>query len=83
MEETPDPTAAKKKYSRTPLNSLVDEISGVLVGLLVTYVDDILYLSEVHIVNALHAFVLEEWPASALEWVNEKVAARYLGVEIL
>ena len=60
-----------------------DEVSGVLVGLLVTYVDDILYLSEAYIVNALHAFVLEEWPASALEWVNEKVAARYLGVEIL
>ncbi|CAE7377458.1 GIP, partial [Symbiodinium pilosum] len=52
----------------TPLNSLVDEISGVLVGLLVTYVDDILYLSEVHIVNALHAFVLEE------EWVERAEA---------
>ena len=73
----------RQTLAESELWMVLDEISGVLVGLLVTYVDDILYLSEVHIVDALHAFVLEEWPASALEWVNEKVAARYLGVEIL
>ena len=73
----------RQTLAESELWMVLDDVSGILVGLLVTYVDDILYLSEVHIVNALHAFVLEEWPASALEWVNEKIAARYLGVEIL
>ena len=73
----------KPTIAETELWMVLDEASGLLLGLLVTYVDDILYLGEAHIVKALHAFVLEKWPASALEWVNDKVAVRYLGVEIL
>ena len=73
----------RQTLAESELWMVVDENSGVLVGLLVTYVDDILYLSEVHIVDALHAFVVEKWPASALEWINAKTAVRYLGVEVL
>ena len=69
--------------SETELWMVLNEATGELLGLVVTYVDDILYLGEVAVVNAIHSFVLEKWPASALEWVNDKVAARYLGVEIL
>ena len=60
---------------------VLDESSGELLGLVVTYVDDILYLGELYIINALHSFVVEKWPA--MEWVNDKIAVRYLGVEIL
>ena len=69
--------------SETELWMVLDESSGELLGLVVTYVDDILYLGELYIINALHSFVVEKWPASPLEWVNDKVAVRYLGVEIL
>ena len=69
--------------SETELWMVLDEGTGELLGLVVTYVDDILYLGEVPIINAVHSFVIEKWPASALEWVNEKIAVRYLGVEIL
>ena len=60
-----------------------DEQTNQLYGLLVTYVDDLFYFGEEQIIRALHKFILEEWPASELEWVNEEVAVRYLGVEIL
>ena len=39
--------------------------------------------TELYIINALHSFVAEKWPASPLECVNDKIAVRYLGVEIL
>ena len=69
--------------SETELWMVLDESSGKLLGLVVTYVDDILYLGELYVINALHSFVVEKWPASPLEWVNDKLAVRYLGVEIL
>ena len=69
--------------SETELWIVLDEGTGELLGLVVTYVDDILYLGHAPIINAVHSFVVEKWPASALEWVNEKIEVRYLGVEIL
>eukprot|EP00439_Symbiodinium_sp_Y106_P050041 s545_g6.t1 len=51
-------------------------------GLMVLYVDDIAYFSTEAIVLAIHAFVVEEWPASELEWITEANTVRYLGVEI-
>ena len=60
-----------------------DESTNQLYGILVTYVDDLFYFGESELVCVLHKFILEEWPASDLEWVNEENAVRYLGVEIL
>ncbi|CAE7857524.1 TY2B-DR3, partial [Symbiodinium necroappetens] len=59
------------------------ESSGKLHGLMVLYVDDILYLSDKDVIEAVHRFITEEWPTSPLEWLNEHKAVRYLGVEIL
>ena len=59
-----------------------EECTKELYGLLVTYVDDLLYFGKRDLIEALHRFVLEEWPASDLEWINEDLAVRYLGVEI-
>ena len=59
------------------------EESGALLGLVVTYVDDLLYLGSVAVIQELHRFVELEWPSSPLEWINEKIPVRYLGVEIL
>ena len=69
--------------AETELWLVKDEVTDTLVGLLVTYVDDILYFGERAVVLALHAFVEEEWPASSLEWINPTVPVRYLGVEVL
>ena len=60
-----------------------DESTNQLYGILVTYVDDLFFFGESELVCVLHKFILEEWPASDLEWVNEENAVRYLGVEIL
>ena len=59
------------------------EVTGVLYGLMVLYVDDILYLSNREVITAIHEFVTSEWPTSPLEWLEEHKAVRYLGVEIL
>ena len=69
--------------AETELWLVKDEVTDTLVGLLVTYVDDILYFGERAVVLALRAFVEEEWPASSLEWINPTVPVRYLGVEVL
>ena len=68
--------------SESELWMILDEITGVLCGLVVLYVDDIAYFSTAEIIKALHAFVTEEWPASPLEWIGEGPPARYLGMEI-
>eukprot|EP00439_Symbiodinium_sp_Y106_P044585 s732_g5.t1 len=52
----------------------------LLVGVLVTYVDDLLYLAERELIEALHSWLCEEWPSSPLEWTT--TGTRYLGVEI-
>ena len=52
-----------------------------LVGVLVTYVDDLLYLAESAVITAVHSWLSKEWPSAPLEWTKE--GTRYLGVEIL
>eukprot|EP00439_Symbiodinium_sp_Y106_P069658 s1140_g12.t1 len=52
----------------------------VLTGVLVTYVDDLLYLAEEQVIVMLHAWLCEDWPSSPLEWTSD--GTRYLGVEI-
>ena len=53
-----------------------------LVGCIITYVDDLFYLSESEIVATVHAWVVEEWPCSALEWASSPGGTRYLGMEV-
>ena len=52
-------------------------------GVVVTYVDDLLYLGAEGVIKALHEFVELEWLTSLLEWINEVTPVRYLGVENL
>ncbi|CAE7876411.1 TY5A [Symbiodinium sp. KB8] len=52
----------------------------VLTGVLVTYVDDLLYLAENQVIIAMHSWLCEDWPSSPLEWTVD--GTRYLGVEI-
>ena len=52
----------------------------LLQGLLVTYVDDLLYLAKREIIRQLHAKISSIWPCSALEF-SEK-GLRYLGMEL-
>ena len=53
-----------------------------LEGCIITYVDDLFYVSRTEIVTAVHAWVLEEWPCSALEWASASGGTRYLGMEV-
>ena len=68
--------------SEPELWTIIDEVSGVLYGLMVLCVDDIAYFSTKDIVNAVHEYVVKDWPASPLEWIGEAEPVRYLGVEI-
>ncbi|CAE7467813.1 RE1 [Symbiodinium necroappetens] len=56
--------------------------AGILVGLLVTYVDDLLYLSKPWIVQKLHDWISSMWPTSVLAWATDTEGLRYLGVEV-
>ncbi|OLQ06917.1 Copia protein [Symbiodinium microadriaticum] len=63
---------------------IVYQVNGeqdTLVGVLVTYVDDLLYLAESAVITAVHSWLSKEWPSAPLEWTKE--GTRYLGVEIL
>ena len=53
-----------------------------LVGCIITYVDDLLYVAAGGVVKAVHEWVLEEWPRSQLEWASENGGTRYLGMEV-
>ncbi|CAE7216076.1 Cfap91 [Symbiodinium sp. CCMP2592] len=53
-----------------------------LVGLVVTYVDDIFYIGPVKIVEKIHGWVSAEWPCSGLEWASAPEGIRYLGMEV-
>ncbi|CAE6961298.1 RE1, partial [Symbiodinium sp. CCMP2456] len=55
---------------------------GGLLALLITYVDDLLYLANKSLIAALHSWVQEAWPCSELEWADSKEGTRYLGMEI-
>ena len=68
--------------SESELWMILDEVTGVLYGLVVLYVDDIAYFSTTEIIEALHTFVTEAWPASPLEWIGDGSPVRYLGMEI-
>ena len=58
----------------------VEGAPDVLAGVLVTYVDDLLYLAENQVIVKLHTWLCEEWPSSPLEWTTD--GTKYLGVEI-
>ena len=51
-----------------------------LMGLLVTYVDDLLYLAKRAIIQLLHAKIASIWPCSEPEFSNKGL--RYLGMEL-
>ncbi|CAE7828798.1 RE1 [Symbiodinium sp. CCMP2592] len=72
----------KPTVSEPELWIILDEVTGIMYGLMVLYVDDIAYFSTEPIVLAVHAYVVKEWPASDLEWITEANSVRYLGVEI-
>ncbi|CAE7397602.1 GIP [Symbiodinium sp. CCMP2592] len=46
------------------------------------YVDDILYIGEVPVIEAVQRWLTSEWKASELSWASEKVDIRFLGLEI-
>ncbi|CAE7211932.1 GIP, partial [Symbiodinium necroappetens] len=51
-----------------------------LKGILVTYVDDILYLADNPVINLLHGRIGAIWPCSPLEYATDGL--RYLGMEL-
>ena len=53
-----------------------------LLGCIITYVDDLFYVSEREIIVAVHEWVLEAWPCSPLEWASMVGGTRYLGMEV-
>ena len=55
---------------------------GNLIGLIITYVDDLFYLSTPEVIETLHKWVEAEWPCSALEWANSEDGTRYLGLTV-
>ncbi|CAE7295400.1 TY5A, partial [Symbiodinium sp. CCMP2592] len=59
-----------------------EEGRGTLVGLLVTYVDDLFYIGPQRLVLAMHGWVKAEWPCSDLQWASDPGGVRYLGMEI-
>ena len=60
----------------------VVQSQGSLLALIITYVDDLFYLSDKPIVEAIHSWVQEAWPCSELEWADGLCGTRYLGMEI-
>ena len=72
----------KQAVSDSELWLLRDIETGELYGLLVVYVDDLMYLAEGPVVEELHKAITALWPTSTLEWVDAKKGVRYLGVEI-
>ncbi|CAE7450198.1 RE1 [Symbiodinium sp. CCMP2592] len=50
-------------------------------GLLLVYVDDILFLSTKEIVLKVYQWLIQDWKCSALEWMHEGFI-RFLGIEL-
>ena len=46
------------------------------------YVDDLLYVGEPPVIEAVHAWITSEWKASPLTWASEECTLRFLGLEI-
>ena len=61
---------------------ILREADEGLAGFVITYVDDLFYISEYGIVRAVHAWIEEDWPCSSLEWARNKGGTRYLGMEV-
>ncbi|CAE7236687.1 RE1, partial [Symbiodinium sp. KB8] len=72
----------KQAVSESELWLLQDEQTKELHGLLVVYVDDLMYLAEGPVVESLHKAIMAMWPISNLEWIDGAKSVRYLGVEI-
>ena len=53
-----------------------------LCGILVTYVDDLLYLCLKCVMEVLHQAIKEMWPCSSLELAAQEEGVRYLGMEL-
>ena len=53
----------------------------ILRGILVTYVDDLLYMGQRELIVQIHEKVSSIWPCSALEFADEGL--RYLGMELV
>ena len=51
-------------------------------GVLVTYVDDLLYLCLKCVMEVLHQAVKDMWPCSTLEFAAQGEGVRYLGMEL-
>ena len=61
---------------------LRDEVSNEHYGILVIYVDDLMYLAKEPVVRALHKEIISLWATSELDWIGPDKTSRYLGVEI-
>ncbi|OLP75490.1 Copia protein [Symbiodinium microadriaticum] len=78
----------KRRLRLKPLTSepelwlIWDESAQELCGILVVYVDDLMYLAEEETIEVMHAEIRSLWPTSTLEWLNQEKSVRYLGVEI-
>ena len=72
----------KQTVSESELWLLQDEETFDLYGLLVVYVDDLMYMSTQPLVEELHNQIKALWPTSSLEWIDARKGVRYLGVEI-
>ena len=46
------------------------------------YVDDLLYVGEQSVIEAVQAWITSEWKASPLTWATEEFTLRFLGLEI-
>ena len=53
----------------------------ILRGILVTYVDDLLYMGQRELIVQIHEKISSIWPCSALEFADEGL--RYLGMELV
>ena len=60
---------------------LEDELTSRLYGLIIVYVDDLLILSVISIVEEILAEIKREWETSQPEWVG-RGSIRFLGMEI-
>ena len=54
----------------------------VVYGIIVCYVDDLLYLAVLEVIKAVHTAISGVWPCSALEFADQCGGIRYLGMEL-
>ncbi|CAE7395925.1 GIP [Symbiodinium natans] len=61
---------------------LEEESGDTLYGIIVTYVDDLLYLGKAETVDLVHGWISKQWPCAQLEYANQPGGIRYLGMEL-